>query len=131
MSSNKGRIAGWVLTGLVSAFLIFGSAIGKFIEWEGKAEMFEKFGFSMDMMTGIGALEVALALGILIPRIGFVSALLLTAYLGGATVTHVRIHDPFYFPILVGIVLWIGMGLRMPEIFRLAAGRKADSTPVV
>ena len=84
--------------------------------------MFDKFGYSPELMTRIGVLEVILALLILVPRIELVSAILLTAYLGGAVATHVRVDDPYYFPILIGIFLWIAMGLRRPEIFRLAFG---------
>jgi hypothetical protein len=120
-STTKSKI-GWGMSILLSVFLIVASAGGKFTEWEGKAEMFDKFGYASELMTRIGVLEVILALLILIPRIEFVSAILLTAYLGGAVATHVRVDDPFYFPILAGIFLWVAMGLRRPEIFRLAFG---------
>jgi hypothetical protein len=120
-STTKSKI-GWGMSILLSLFLIVASAGGKFTEWEGKAEMFDKFGYSPELMTRIGVMEVILALLILIPRIEFVSAILLTAYLGGAVATHVRVDDPFYFPILTGIFLWVAMGLRRPEIFRLAFG---------
>jgi hypothetical protein len=37
---------------------------------------------------------------------------LLTAYLGGATATHVRIGDPFFGPIILGGLVWGGLFLR-------------------
>ena len=40
-TSNKSRLAGWNLSGLISAFLMGGSAVGKFVEWEEKAKMFK------------------------------------------------------------------------------------------
>lgn len=126
-NSETGRIAGWVLSFLIAAFLIFASALPKFIEWEGKAEMFEKFGYSTELMARIGIVEVATALVFLIPRAGFVGAVLLTAYLGGATATHVRVGDPYYMPIIMGVLVWIALGLRRPEVFALAFAPRADS----
>lgn len=75
-------------------------------------------------MFSIGVVEVALALLILIPRTTFLGALLLTAYLGGATATHVRVGDPFFFPIGIGIFLWIAIALRIPAILPLALGKE-------
>jgi len=36
----------------------------------------------------------------------------LTGYLGGATATHVRIGDPFFGPVILGVVVWAGLFLR-------------------
>ena len=122
MKNSKLRLAGWVLSGLISAFLIVVSASGKFVDWEGKAEMMDHFGYSTELMFKIGMVEVILALLFLVPKAGFLAAILLTGYLGGALGTHLRVGDPFYFPILVGILIWIALGLRQPAIFALAVG---------
>ncbi|MEQ8785075.1 MAG: DoxX family protein [Pirellulaceae bacterium] len=129
MNVKTARIVGWVMSALLSAFLILASASGKFLDWEGKADMFDKFGYSMELMTKIGVVEVILAVLILIPRSSFLGGLLLTAYLGGATATHVRVDDPFYMPIATGVFLWFALALRRPEIFSLAIGssRKAEA----
>ena len=116
------RIAGWIISVLISLFLIGASAMGKFLTWEGKEKMFEQLGFSTDLMFKIGVLEVILAILLLIPRTGFVAAILLSAYLGGATVTHLRVGEPIFMPIIFGVVMWIGLGLRRPEVFSLALG---------
>ena len=123
--SSKSQIAGWVLSGLVSVFLAGPSALGKFVEWEGKAKMFDHIGFTNDVIMKIGVLEIILAILFLIPRTGFLGAILLTGYLGGATVTHVRVGDPYFMPIVIGVVMWIGMGLRRPAVFSLAIDSKA------
>lgn len=120
--SKKSRIAGWILSALIALFLIFASAMGKFTQWEGKAEMFDKLGWGEEVMFKIGIVEVTIAILFLIPRTAFVGAILLAAYLGGATATHVRVGDPFYFPIILGVLVWVALGLRKPEIFRLAFG---------
>jgi len=134
MNSRKLRITGWILSTLLAALLIIASAPGKFVDWEGKAEMFNHLGYSTDVMTRIGVVEVLVAVLFLIPRTGFLGAVLLTAYLGGATATHVRVGDPFFMPIIVGIVAWIAYGCRRPEVFTLAfraapADRVASDPP--
>ncbi len=125
---SKTKTGGWVLSVLISLFLIGASASGKFTQWEGKKEMFDKMGWSEQVMFNIGIVEVVIAILFLVPRAGFVAAILLTAYLGGATATHVRVGDPFFFPILFGIVIWVALGLRRPEVFRLAIGISNSGT---
>lgn len=127
--SKKQRIAGWILSGLANVFLIGASAIPKFLEWEGKDKMFEKLGLPMDLAFKIGVLEVILAVLLVIPRTGFLGAILLTGYLGGATLTHVRVGEPFYFPIILGVVIWIALGLRHPVVFSLALGKRCVDSP--
>lgn len=123
MSSSKKKIAGWVISGLVAALLIGPSAIGgKFLAWEGKEEMFGKMGFTIDLMKKIGVLEVVIAGLYLIPRTSFVASILLVGYLGGAVVTHLRVGEPFFVPVIVGVLVWVGLGLRTPGVFSLAAG---------
>lgn len=120
--SKTARIVGWGLSGLLAAFLCLASAMGKFTEWEGKAEMFGKLGFTTEVMFRIGLVEVLVAVLFLVPRTGFWGAILLTGYLGGATVTHVRVGDPYFVPIVIGVVAWVALGLRDPRIFSLALG---------
>jgi len=79
-------------------------------------------------MVQIGYVEVAIAVLYLLPRVDFIATVLLTGYLGGATVTHVRVSDPFFMPVLIGIVAWIALGLRRPEVFRVALG--TSKTPL-
>lgn len=123
MAKSKSQLAGWILSGLLALFLIGASAIGKFTEWEGKARMFEKMGFTTDLMFKIGIVEVVITILFLIPRAGFIGAILLTGYLGGATVTHLRVGEPVFMPVVIGVVVWIALGLRNRTIFTLACGR--------
>jgi hypothetical protein len=122
MKTSKSKLTGWILSILLATFLIGASATGKFTEWEGKTQMFEKMGFSTDLMFRIGVLEVVIAVLFVIPRTGFLGAILLTGYLGGATVTHLRVGDPFFFPVIIGFAIWVALGLRRPEVFSLAFG---------
>lgn len=120
-------IVGWVLSVLLALMLIGLSASGKFTQWEGKAEMFGKLGWTEDLMYKIGIVEVAITILFLIPRTAFLGAILITAYLGGATAAHLRVGDPFVFPIILGVVMWIALGLRTHEVFKLAVGISPSS----
>jgi hypothetical protein len=124
MASKKQKIVGWVISGLVAAMLIGPSAMGKLTEWEGKEAMFAKMGFTTELMFKIGIVEVVVAVLYLIPQTAFLGAILITGYLGGAIVTHVRVQDPFIMPVIIGVVMWIGLGLRLPQIFSLAFGKQ-------
>ena len=47
-----------------------------------------------------------------IPRTSILGAILLTGYLGGAT-TQVRLEDPwFFFPVVIGVLVWGALVLR-------------------
>ena len=39
-----------------------------------------------------------------------------TLYLGGATASHVRIGEPFFMPVIVGVLVWLGLFLRDARI---------------
>jgi hypothetical protein len=117
---SKSKVAGWVLSLILALILIVPSAGGKFTYWDGKSEMFGKLGWSEDVMYIIGIVEVLVAVLFLIPHTAFVGAILVTAYLGGAVATHVRISDSSYFPIVLGVVAWLALGLRDPRVFELA-----------
>ena len=125
--SKKLKVAGWILSVLIALFLIGASAMGKFTSWEGKSEMFAKMGWAEDVMVKIGIVEVAIAILFLIPRSSFIAAILLSACLGGAIATHVRVGDPFLFPIIIGGFTWVALGLREPNVFRVALGLDSSS----
>jgi hypothetical protein len=120
MKSSKKQIAGWVLSGLIALFLIGASGVPKFVDWEGKEEMMAQLGWDTGVILRIGIVEIAIAILFLIPRTAFLAAILMTAYLGGAVATHVRIGDPFWFPIGLGVLAWVALGLRDERVFATA-----------
>ena len=79
-------------------------------------EAFTRLGFPVDLARGIGTLELACLIVYLIPRTAIPGAILLTGFLGGAVVTHVRVGDPLLshalFPVYVGALVWGGLLLR-------------------
>ena len=74
---------------------------------------FAQFGYPESAMPIIGVAAFVSALLYLIPRTSVLGAILLTAYLGGAVATHVRISDPtgFVAPV-VGILVWLGLFIK-------------------
>ncbi len=85
--------------------------------------MFNELGITANLSFALGVLEVAFAILFLIPRTSFVGAILLTGYLGGAVWAHLRIGDPWFFPIIIGVLIWVALGLRQPAIFAIALGK--------
>jgi hypothetical protein len=125
MPSKGKRIAGWVLTGLVGLFLIGASGVPKFVDFPNKAEMMTKLEIPLGLLTTLGVIEVTVAVLYLIPQTAFLGAILTTGYLGGAVWTHLRVGDPWFFPIIIGVLMWLGLALRRPEILRMALGRES------
>ncbi|MDI1430251.1 DoxX family protein [Polyangium sorediatum] len=129
--SRKLTIAGWALSGLVALFMGVISAAGKFIQPPppGVLETAQHLGLPIEKYPAIGIVEIACVLLFLLPRTAFVGAILVAAYLGGATAIHVRVSDPWFMPPLMGVLAWIGYGLRRPDIIRAAfaaPSKKAD-----
>lgn len=68
------------------------------------------------MMRPLGVLELSCAIVYLIPQTSVLGAILLTGYIGGAMLTHLRIGEPVYMHIVIGIVVWLGLYLRRPQL---------------
>ncbi len=103
---------GWILTLLMTAGMIAGS-IPKLMHFkppEGSPDM----GWPQSIFPFLAVVEIACAMLYLFPRTAVLGAILLTGYLGGAVATHVRIVDfeHFYFPIIAGVLVWLGLFFR-------------------
>ncbi len=116
-TQSKGRrVAAWILTGLISLMLI-GSAAGKLAGAQSMAEMFEKWGLGGQLRL-IGAGELISALLFLIPLTNSLGVLLLSAYLGGAIVTHMQNGEPYIVPAVLLLLVWVAGYLRHPEVLQ-------------
>ena len=130
MPTKTTRIIGWTLTILVGLFLIGASGVPKFFDFPGKADMMAKLQIPLNLLTTLGVIEVSVAILYLIPRTAFLGAILTTAHLGGAVWTHLRVGEPWFFPIIVGVLMWLGLALRHPVIFRLLLGQESLASPI-
>ena len=78
-----------------------------------------KMGIPLSLLPTIAVLEIGVAVIYLVPRTSFLGAILMTGYLGGAVFTHLRIGEAWYFPVIIGVLAWLGLALRQPLIFTL------------
>jgi hypothetical protein len=110
--ASRGAIwTGRILVGLVSLmFLVFGSYAA--IMPSKVVDSMTQLGYPANVARPIGIVQALIGVLLLIPRTAVFGGLLITAYLGGATATHVRAGQPFFLPVIVGIVVWIGLLLR-------------------
>ena len=132
MPTKTKRIIGWVLTVLVGLFLIGVSGVPKFLDISkipDMADMMAKLQIPLNLLTTLGVIEISVAVLYLIPRTAFLGAILTTGYLGGAVWTHLRVGEPWFFPIIVAVLMWLGLALRHPVIFRLLLGQESLAPP--
>jgi hypothetical protein len=113
---------GRVLSALVVVLLLFSGGM-KLTRHPDVTEGFVQLGYPENLAVPIGLVEVACAVLYAIPQTAVLGAILLTGYLGGATATHVRMGEPFYGPIVLGVVIWIALCLRSPQVRAAIFGR--------
>jgi hypothetical protein len=121
--------AGRILSALVLLLIGFTAMFGV-LKPDVAKQGFAHYGYSDGAMLRITILEIACAILYAIPRTSMLGAILLTGYLGGATATHVRVGEPFFLPVIVGIVLWLGLYLRDHRVCALVPFR-TQKTPLV
>lgn len=117
------RRVGTTLLVVVSAFLLFDAVIHT-LNTQVVAEAMADLGYPAWTATFIGVLELVGVALYVVPRTRVVGAVWLTAYLGGAFASQVRIEAPVFttllFPVYVGLALWAAVLLRDPEVRRMA-----------
>jgi hypothetical protein len=99
---------GRVLSALAVLFMLW-DGVMKVMVLAPVVESNAHLGLPANLAVGIGIVELVCVVVYVIPRTAVLGAVLLTGYLGGATAIHVRIGDPFYFPIMMGVLLWGGL----------------------
>ena len=123
-SVSKGALwTGRVLSGL--AILVFvGGGIFSLLNAAKIAPQMAHYGFNEGHLTLIAWLEIVCGVVYMIPRTAVFGAVLLTGYLGGAVVTHIRAGEAPIAPLVVAAVLWLGIYLREPSLHHIAPLRK-------
>ena len=84
----------------------------------------KKYGYPEYTARPILLVEIACAVIYAIPQTAVLGAILLTGYLGGAVATHVRVGEPFYFPVIMGVLVWLGILLRDARVRALLPLRR-------
>jgi uncharacterized membrane protein YphA (DoxX/SURF4 family) len=113
MAAKVGRLvwAGRVLTVLVSLLFLM-SGVMKFIGGDALKKEMERMQIPVELIQPIGTLELICVLIYAIPATSMVGAILLTGYLGGAILTHLRVNDPYIVQAILGVVVWLALWLR-------------------
>lgn len=114
---------GRVLSALIVALLLM-SATMKLSKSQQVVEGFSKLGYPESSIVPIGVTEVACAILYAIPQTAVLGAILVTGYLGGATATHVIGGEPWFSPVVIGVIAWIALYLRDRRIRDLAPWRR-------
>lgn len=109
--SRKALWAGRIVSAIPVLMLVL-SGVMKLMKPAPVVVEFGRLGYPEKLTIVIGIIELACTVIYIIPRTAILGAILLTAYLGGATATHVRVGDPFFIPIVLGIMVWLGLYLR-------------------
>jgi hypothetical protein len=71
--------------------------------------------YPQSTVVDVGVMLMACTVLYVIPHTAVLGAVLLSAYLGGAVATNLRLGGsafPIVFPILIGLVVWSGLYLR-------------------
>jgi len=119
--SSAALWTGRVLSALIVLFMIFDGAI-KLPPLDIVTQTMVQLGWPADpnvarMLGIIGLISTALYA---LPRTSVLGAILLTAYMGGAIATKVRLDSPLFshtlFGVYLGIILWAGLFLRDPRL---------------
>jgi hypothetical protein len=113
--SKKALWTGYIMSALPVLLLLF-SASMKLLKPPAVVQGFGQFGFPESLILKLGILELICTVLYVIPRTSILGAILLTGYLGGATVTHLRVGQAFLMPVLAGVLVWGGLFMRDPRV---------------
>jgi hypothetical protein len=109
---------GAILTGVVVLFLAF-DGISKVLRVQPVMKASQQLGQPANTIVPIGIVLLACTVIYVIPQTAVLGAILLTAYLGGATAMQVRAEGgtfPVVFSIMTGVLAWAGLLLREPRL---------------
>lgn len=121
--SSKALWAGRIIAGLTILFFVFDVTV-KVLRLPEAVEPTVRLGYPASLIFNIGIIELVCTLLYVIPQTSVLGAILLTGYLGGATAPHVRIGEPFYFPLAMGAMVWGGIYLRESRLHALVPFRR-------
>ena len=126
---SRSRTALWTGRVLSAIAILFMTAdsVGKLLEVAPVVAGSTELGYPARTVFAIGLIELLCVVAYGIPSTSALGALLLTAYLGGAVATHVRVENPLFshtlFPIYVALFVWGGLVLRDARLRAFLPGR--------
>lgn len=126
------RRMGLGLSAIAALFFVMDAA-GKLLQIEPVLRGTAELGWPITAVVPLGVLLLIGTVLYAVPRTAVLGAVYLTGFLGGAVATHYRIGSPLgthvLFGVYVGIVMWAGLVLRDPVLFKLVWGGVGHSRP--
>jgi len=113
--SRKAIWTGWALSVLVSLTFVF-SAVMKLIVHPEVVKGVAHLGLPESLIRPLGFVELLCVVVYLVPTTAVLGAILFTGFVGGTIITHLRVGEPVYANILLGILIWVGLYLRHPRV---------------
>ena len=117
--SKKALWAGRTISALIVLLLLL-DGVMKFFKPKPVVDAFAQLGIPIAFVFVIGAILLLCTLLYAVPSTSILGAILLTGYLGGAVMSHLRVGDPLFthvlFPTYLGSLLWLGLYLRDPRL---------------
>ena len=105
---------GRVLSGIASIFFLL-DGVMKLVKPAPVVQATLQLGYPESTILGMGIVLLISTVLYMVPRTTIFGAVLLTAYLGGAVATNVRVSAPWFnifFPVFFGCIVWAGLYLR-------------------
>jgi hypothetical protein len=124
MNSRTALWTGRVLSGIAVLFLIFDGAI-KLVPIQPVTDSLRELGYpaSDSFARFLGVITLICTALYAWPRTALLGAVLLTAIMGGAIASHLRLGDPLFshtlFGVYLGWLFWVGLWLRDERVRRI------------
>ena len=99
----------------ISALTALVFVISASMKLKGGAELMQgiaHLGLPESLIVPLAFLEASCVALYLVPATSVLGAILLTGYMGGAICTHLRVGDPVYIQVALGVLVWLGLYLR-------------------
>jgi hypothetical protein len=120
---NKKVLIGRILA-VIPIFILAMSAFMKFQKGPEVLEGIKAQGISESLLTTIMILEILSLVLYAIPQTAMLGAILITGYMGGAIMTHLRLGDGVMIQVLLPIIAWLSLYLRDERLKNLLPVRK-------
>lgn len=134
LQSSRGLLwTGHVLSTLLALFMLMDAGM-KLAKPPFVVEATVKLGYSEQVIVPLGVVLLVSTILYIIPATAVLGAILLTGYLGGAVATHVLVWEgwfPVLFPVVFGVVAWLGLVLRDAQLRSLLPLRRGIRILVV
>jgi len=124
VSVSKGALWTGRLLSALAVLVFVGGGIFTLLNAAKIAPQMAHYGFNESHLHLIAWLEIICGVIYAIPHTAVFGAVLLTGYLGGAVVTHIRAGESPLPPLIAAVIVWLGIYLREPRLHHIAPLRK-------